>query len=132
MTISNFLSSGIALLLLGRKFHPQFQFGRSIGKFIFIFGPKGRRFCASPSRPNFSLPRGLLKAYTEHLFFLFQFQQIVRARPALKYLFMEDFSFEDNGRISVLELEMKNPTGQSLIKKQVTFMQPFIDFSRAT
>ena len=54
----------------------------------------------------------------------------MRARPALKYLFMEDFSFEDNGRISVLELEMKNPTGQSLIKKQVTFMQPFIDFSR--
>ena len=43
---------------------------------------------------------------------------------------MEDFSFEDNGRISVLELEMKNPTGQSLIKKQVTFMQPFIDLSR--
>ena len=43
---------------------------------------------------------------------------------------MEDFSFVDNGRISVLELEMKNQIGQSRIKKQVTFMQPFIDFSR--
>ena len=55
---------------------------------------------------------------------------ILSARPALKYLFtLEDFVFVDNGRISVLELEMKNPTGESLIKKQVTFMQPFIDFS---
>ena len=43
---------------------------------------------------------------------------------------MEDFSFVDNGRISVLELEMKNQIEQSRIKKQVTFMQSFIDFSR--
>ena len=46
----------------------------------------------------------------------------MRFKPDLKYLCKEDFSFVDNGRISDLELEMKNPMGDSLVKKKVTFM----------